>query len=150
MQMPKRSEELQRPRSRKGVRDPITYGAMSDVDWDHFEPDPSWHPIAVMIWDAALSSGQAAFYQNSDLALLYHACEEMSLYKYNSRRSAQMLHEIISTLGDLLMTEGDRRRVRVELQAQGEEEVSLKGLAMLDYEDYFSDSNGNPVSLKAG
>lgn len=30
------------------------------------QPDPDWHPIALMLWNAALESGQADFYESSD------------------------------------------------------------------------------------
>lgn len=136
--MPKRSEQLQRSRERKGVRDPITYGQMREVDIDYFEPDTTWHPTATMLWESVLSSGQADYYQNSDLAMLYHVCEEMSEYKFSNRKSANMLHEILQTLGDLLVTEGDRRRVRLELQAPRVEEKGLAATAQDTYADFFA------------
>ena len=124
--MPMRSEELQRPRERAGNRrDPITYGVLREVDVDDFKPDPKWHPIAKMIWDSATTSGQFDYYQNSDMAVLYLICEDLSRYKNGNTRSAKMLEIVMKTLGDLMFTEGDRRRVRLELQKQEPEEQEL-------------------------
>jgi hypothetical protein len=91
------------------------------------EPDPEWHPIARMIWDGLTTSGQADFFQNSDWAFAYSVCEDLSLYKKPQRnretgedyfkRSGQMLQTIYSALERLLVSEGDRRRVRIELSA---------------------------------
>lgn len=79
------------------------------------EPDAEWDPIARMIWDGACESGQARFYEPSDYALLYSLMDDLTYYKRQSRRSSEMLASIMSGLSSLLVTEGDRRRVRVEL-----------------------------------
>lgn len=142
--MPKRTEELQRDRSRKGARDPITYGQMLPVNEEDFTPDPDWHPTAIMLWNAALSSGQRDYYQNSDYAILYHACEELTRYKTMSRPSSQLLMAIMQTLGDLLVTEGDRRRVRLELQLPKGDEQDNTSLGKGLYADMFS---SDPVSI---
>lgn len=135
--MPKRSNELQRPRERKGVRDPITYGQLRPVDHSHFLPDEEWHPTARMLWDSAFTSGQSDYYQDSDLAVLFHICEELSEYKNSTRRSAQLLGEISKLMGGLMFTEGDRRQVRLELQAPKDEEKGLEELAHDAYADFF-------------
>lgn len=140
MPAPKRTEELQRPRERAGVRrDPITKGELRELDLERFQPDPDWHPIARMLWDGAMTSGQADWYQNSDLAVLYSVCEDMSMYKDSKyKRSGQMLQTIMSTLGDLMMTEGDRRRVRLELQRPQEEQASHADAGRSLYDDFFA------------
>lgn len=136
----KRSEELQRPRHRQGAgRDDVTYGELREIDYRAFEPDPEWDEVAVMIWESALTSGQADYYQNSDLAMLYAACAEMSRYRNSTKPSAMHLSEIIGILSNLLVTEGDRRRARMELQRAPEQKADLKVVAMADYQDYFPD-----------
>lgn len=149
MPAPKRTEDLQRPRERAGDRrDPITKGELRELDYERFQPDPDWHPIARMIWDGAISSGQADWYQNSDLAVLYSICEDMSMYKDSKyKRSGQMLQTIMSTLGDLMMTEGDRRRVRLELQRPQEAEASYADVGKSVYDNFFSEAlRKEPVS----
>ncbi|MGW3113522.1 phage terminase small subunit [Streptomyces sp. NPDC001091] len=77
--------------------------------------DRNWHPIAKRLWDSLKESGQAGFYQQSDWALAYSLSEDLSYYKKSGRRSGQMLQTIYSAFERLLVVEGDRRRVRIEL-----------------------------------
>ena len=136
--MRKRTEELQRPRERKGgVVDPVTSGQMYPTDWDKFQMDDMWHPIAKMVWESARNSGQSEWYQESDLAMLWSICEDLSLYKLSSRRSAQMLDVLMKSLGNLMMTEGDRRKVRLELQKPEGEEQPLAEAAREEYADLY-------------
>jgi hypothetical protein len=113
--VPDREGNLARPRSRKGKEyaTEVTRGVALPTEPP--DPDPEWHPIALMLWEGALSSGQASFYQNSDYAMLYSLCDDISYIKKRGQRSAQMLATVYSAMTSLLITEGDRRRVRVEL-----------------------------------
>jgi len=124
--IPMRSEDRIR-RNKDGGE--ITKGQAYEVTWN-LPADPDWHPIAKYIYDACATSGQSAYYQNSDWALLYSICEDISHYKQGSKmvdretgemvnksRSGQMLQSIYSALERLMVAEGDRRRLRVELQA---------------------------------
>lgn len=142
----KRESELARPRARRGGDEPeVSHGILRPVIWP--EPDPAWHEIAKMVWHAAQDSGQADFYQQSDIAYLYNVCEELSTYKTSSqwidkesgeirtKRSGQMFQSIMSAMTSLLLTEGDRRRVRIELQKPPEVKPDLKVVAMSDYGD---------------
>lgn len=138
MVMRKRTEDLQRPRERAGGNPlPVTSGQMREVDWDRWEPDDMWHPIAKMVWESARESGQSEWFQQSDIAMLWSICEDLSLYKLSSRRSAQMLDVLMKTLGNLMMTEGDRRKVRLELQKPEEEEQPLADSAKAAYAELF-------------
>lgn len=86
------------------------------------EPDPDWHPIARMLWDAALESGQSDFYQSTDWVFLYSVCEDLTHYKsWDGKRNGQLLSTIYSALSELLITEGARRRVRIELEVPSTE-----------------------------
>ena len=95
-----------------------------------------------MIFNSVKESGQADYYQDSDWAVLYSICEDISYYKsdhvstyvdkktgevreYEKPRSGQMLQAIMSNLTDLLLTEGQRRRVRLELQEPPKKPESL-------------------------
>ncbi|MGP3686232.1 phage terminase small subunit [Streptomyces sp. IBSNAI002] len=95
--------------------------------------DRTWHPIAKRLWDSLKESGQADFYQASDWALAYSLCEDLSFYKKSGKRSGQMLQTIYSAFERLLVAEGDRRRVRVELHEPEPEEQSAAVLAIADY-----------------
>ena len=74
-----------------------------------------WHPIAKRLWKAAGESGQSIYYEASDWAVLYSLMDDLTYYKNGAKRSGQMLQTIMSSLTTLLLTEGDRRRLQVEL-----------------------------------
>lgn len=152
--IPRPEATLARPRERTGGEhgaQAVTVGERLPVTWG-LDADPAWHPIAIRIYEAARTSGQSAFYQDSDWAILYSLCEDISYYKtpskatavnrktgeaseYDKPRSGQMLQSIMSNLTSLLLTEGERRRVRLELQTPPEERPDLKVVAMKQYRD---------------
>ncbi|WP_378734947.1 hypothetical protein [Nocardia brasiliensis] len=108
--VPKRSDQRRR-RNKTG----ITKGAAGQSS-EFPEPDEHWHPIARRIWDALSRSGQSTYYEASDWAFAYSLMDDLSAYKSTSKRSAQMLQTIYSAFERLLITEGDRRRARLELE----------------------------------
>jgi hypothetical protein len=130
--VPDREAELARPRERGG-RDtqPVTKGELKPVTMP--DPDPSWHPIATRLYESLRSSGQADFYQNSDWAFAVSVCDDLSHYKKSLKRSGQMLQTIYSALERLLVTEGDRRRVRIELHEPDGDSEPAAVLAIADY-----------------
>ncbi|WNV90299.1 hypothetical protein [Umezawaea sp. Da 62-37] len=132
--VPDREDNLARPRERKGGdATPVTRGTLRPVTVPH--PDKEWHPIALRLYRALRSSGQADFYQDSDWAFAYSLCEDLSYYKQapSGKRSGQMLQTIYSTFERLLVTEGDRRRVRIELHEQEEESTPASVTAIASY-----------------
>lgn len=119
--VPNRSDDLSRDRdARRGAAAPVTKGQKRAATVP--DADPNWHKIAKLIWDGAIESGQTDFYESSDYAMLYSICDDISHYKGMSKRSGQMLASIMSAMTSLLLTEGDRRRVRLELQGEDDEE----------------------------
>lgn len=150
--IPKPEAELKRPRKRKGANQQATLvGERREIFMD-WEADPEWHDIAQRIFNAAKSSGQADFYQDSDWAMLYSLCEDISYYKTpkiwtdkdtgeerTQNRSGQMLQAILSNLASLLLTEGERRKVRMELQEKPKAPPNLAVVAEMDlYRDAFT------------
>ncbi|WGX94518.1 hypothetical protein [Nocardioides sp. L-11A] len=93
-------------------------------------PDPEWSKAARMVWDSMLESGGAAYFESSDYAVLYIVCDQIEhLYQQGGRRSPEYLRVIMQALGALLATEGDRRKLHIELQkAPDDEEDFLAGL----------------------
>lgn len=129
---PNRSEDLARPRERKGGNaQSITTGELREVSIPHKAVD--WHPIAVKMWDGLKTSGQADFFQNSDWAFAYSLMDDLSYYKKSGKRSGQMLQSIYTALERLLVTEADRRRVRIELSAPEPEGDGAAVLAIAEY-----------------
>ncbi|GAA2598540.1 MULTISPECIES: hypothetical protein [Streptomyces] len=57
----------------------------------------------------------------------------MSHYKKSGKRSGQMRQTIYSAFERLLVAEGDRRRVHIELNEPEDEQDSAAVLAIADY-----------------
>ncbi|WJN63101.1 terminase small subunit [Streptomyces phage phiScoe44] len=130
--IPNREADLARPRERKGSDvQPVTRGEMLPTKVPN--ADREWHPIARRLWDSVKASGQTAFYQQSDYAVLYSLCDDLSHFKKSGKRSSQMAQTIYSALGNLLVTEGDRRRARIELHEPEDEGDTASVLAIADY-----------------
>lgn len=85
------------------------------------------------MWTALTESGQADFYQTSDWAFAFSLCEDLSHYKKSTKRSGQMLQTIYSAMERLLVTEADRRRVRIELHEPEDDAEPAAVLAIADY-----------------
>lgn len=106
-----------------------TAPAGGEVLW--LEPDSDWHPIASNWYVQLADSGQSVYYQNSDVATAYYVAEAMSRSLKAGRFSGQLFAAIMSSMGDLLVTEGARRRAKLEIQPfvdpgeQGPSEVDL-------------------------
>lgn len=139
--VPNRSEDLSRTRDAgRGGRPEITQGELRPVNIP--EADPDWHPIAHMLWEGLQTSGQAGWYQQSDWAFAYSLMEDLTRYKEPLtdrdgneyfKRSGQMLQTIYAAMERLLVTEGDRRRARIELTAPSTEDEDAAVLTLADY-----------------
>lgn len=130
--VPNRESDLARPRSRKGSEEQETKrGMMRPVRVPRADPD--WHPAAKQLYESLKKSGQSDFYQQSDWAYAWALMDDFSYYKLAGKRSAQMAQTLYSALGNLLVTEGDRRRVRIELQEPEPETTPASVLAIADY-----------------
>lgn len=96
------------------------------------EPDETWHPIAQYWFRSLGESGQRIFYEPSDWAEARFLAEVMSRCLESGRISAQLVAAILSGASRLLTTEGDRRRVRIELeraaQVDADEEAAVAAI----------------------
>ncbi|MFD4394658.1 hypothetical protein [Kitasatospora sp. NPDC058478] len=115
--IPKRSQERMGHRSKeeKGSLTTVPAGRPDDLP-DLPEPDALWHPIAADWYLSLQDSGQACFYQPSDWATARYAAELMSRVLLAERPNGQLVAALNSVMATLLATEGDRRRVRIELE----------------------------------
>jgi len=100
------------------------------------DPDPDWHPIARMYWDSFHESGQVRFWESSDWAAAFDAMDEITRYKESPRRSSQMRAAIDSILARLAVTDGDRRRLRIELTRGLEESEGGSGAEVTLLDEY--------------
>lgn len=92
------------------------------------------HPLAVDWYTALAKSGQSRFYEPSDWAHAQVVAEAIDAFA--TERRANMLGAIMSASSNLLVTEGDRRRLRLELTrtvADPDEEAAVASLD--DYRD---------------
>ncbi|ASN69179.1 hypothetical protein 7S3_1 [uncultured Caudovirales phage] len=126
--VPKRSAERRR-RNKTGVTSAVVGSIGGSV-----QPagDPRWHSIAAALWEALGESGQAQFYEPSDWAFAFSLMDDLSYYKSAERRSGQMLQSIYSAFERLLVTEGDRRRARLELERADSAPVDDENVAIMD------------------
>lgn len=83
----------------------------------------NWSNLAKKLWDELKKSGQTRFYEPSDWAVAYLLCETVTEFQRSKMKNGQMLASIQSLMSDLLMTEGARRRVGIELDRKTVEEV---------------------------
>lgn len=116
--VPKRSEERVR---RNKLETPIeTVPMIGEVP----VPDlgiPDAHPIVIDLYNSLAESGQAKYYEPSDWQAARLLCFVLNDFLSRERLSGQMLTAIQSLMSDLMITEGSRRRLRMEIdRAQAE------------------------------
>jgi hypothetical protein len=93
------------------------------------EPDDEWHPAAGVWYSSLAESGQSAFYTSSDWATAWMVAEQISReFKPKPMRigdetvlveapvTGAGMAAFLRACAVLLVTEGDRRRVAMELQ----------------------------------
>lgn len=129
--IPKR--ESQRRRANK-PETPVTHAPSGGTDgYERPEPAEDWHPLAARWWNALAKSGQSAFYQPSDWEHANVWAHLLSLQLWSGKPSAMLLAAWDSASTRLLITEGDRRRLRLELDrgvvADPDEAVAVASMA---------------------
>ena len=96
------------------------------------------HPMVLDLWEALGKSVQAQIYEPSDWALAQVAAEATNQLLHAKRMSAQMLKEVNTMWGDLMVSEASRRRVgmlRVPEQ-ETQETVQIKDYLLKAFERY--------------
>lgn len=94
------------------------------------------HPMVVDLWEALGRSVQAQIYEPSDWALAQVAAEATNQLLSAKRMSAQLLKEVNTMWGDLMVSEASRRRVgmlRVPEQ-ETQETVQIKDYLLKAFE----------------
>ena len=127
--VPKRSQERRRRNKDGGEVQNVAAGVQ--VAPPEFRDD--LHPLAAELRDVLAESGQAQFFEPSDWWLAKVLAEAVDDYM-GGRRSATKLAEIRALATELLMSEGQRRRMRLELERNaGVEEQDASVAAIADY-----------------
>jgi len=129
--IPKRSEQRRRRNSEEPDR--LTLRAAQA------KPLPlrrGIHPLARRWYKALTDSGQSHFYEPSDWAVALLLAE--AIHDFVDDPKAAKLNAILHGSSSLMATEGDRRRMRLELtreaNADDTEEVAVV-TALADYQD---------------
>lgn len=140
--VPYRTEELSRPRdanrkTAEGTRPDVKRGMLKPAT--PYQPDEEWHPTAIRLYEAAIESGQAEFFQQSDWALLYSACEDISAMKMMQEKTgkphAEQMKALYGVLSTLMFAEADRRRLRIELMGEEDDSESYGEAAVQGYRE---------------
>ena len=83
------------------------------------DADPEWHPIAHRWFESLRGSGQSVFYESSDWMTAYLLAESMHReLSLPEPPKAASVAAWLKAMGSLMVLEGDRRRVRLELERQ--------------------------------
>lgn len=111
--IPKRSDERVRRNKEEVPIDKVT--AIGPVDIPELGiPKP--HPLVVDLYESMKTSAQSKYYEPSDWATARITFHFLNKLLRSTKPSAQMLASVSSMMTTLLLTEGDRRRVRIEVE----------------------------------
>lgn len=148
--IPEREGNLARPRERKGTDEqPAKRGQLQPITID-WQPDENWADLTKNIWRAAEASGMSDFYQDTDYAELWFICQELDRYvqpkvyvktgEVYYKQSPEMVKALLTGLSNLGFTEGDRRRIRIELDAPAEPTKNAQVIAFELYSGALDDA----------
>lgn len=111
--VPKRSEE--RLRRNKPEVEIVKIQAQGEV----VQPELGLgdvHPVVQDLWDSMGESAQSQWFEPSDWQYARFIMHFANMALYSGRPNAQILAEVNKALGELLVSEGARRRVRIEIE----------------------------------
>lgn len=125
--IPKRSDERIRRNKDEALEKVAAIGVVRQPPLDFDDP----HPLVVDLYLSLAESAQSRFYEPSDWQFAKFALHFADQLLKSRRPSAQLLASVQTMLTDLLVSEGSRRRVRLEV------ERSQSGGDVLDVADMF-------------
>ena len=109
--IPKRSDQRRRRNAGPKV-DKVSATAAVNVP----EPDENWPDVVQNLFRSLGRSGQAEFYQESDWAFARLTCELLARGLSAEKMPAMLITAVMADLARLGVTEGDRRRMRIEVE----------------------------------
>jgi hypothetical protein len=132
--VPKRSTERRR-RNKETQVETVTLTGAGPVEVP--PADEAWHPIAKDWYLSLAKSGQSKYYEPSDWQAARYVAEVMTKNLKAKRFSAQLMASVWAAMTDLLTTEADRRRVRMEIERpDGEDTKQPAGVTAIgEYRD---------------
>lgn len=90
------------------------------------------HPLVNDLFQSLKDSAQSKYYEPSDWHYARLALHFVNRLLWSSRPSSEMLATVNSMLTSLLMTEGDRRRVRLEIERKPPGEIGQQEATVAD------------------
>jgi hypothetical protein len=125
---PKRSSQRRRRNKTASSTAVTVHGPVEQPPLDLDDP----HPLAVAMYESLAKSGQAALMEPSDWE--YARWVALVQSQAAARPSAMMLMAVDKMLANLLVTESERRRVRLELErgpvVDPDEQAAVTSLSM--------------------
>lgn len=111
--IPKRSDQrVRRNKDDAPVETVSAIGAVEVPDLGLSDP----HPIVVDLWNSLSDSAQRKYYEPSDWAYAKFALHFADKLLKSRQPSAVMVSSVDAMLNQLLVSEGARRRVRLEVE----------------------------------
>ena len=127
--VPKRADQRRRTSKDSG---PITKGTAAGAPRIP-AASTDWHPAAKRWYAALKASGESSFYEPSDWAEAWVVAEVLSQMLSAEKLSAMLFAAWQGASARLLVTEGDRRRVRIELERGGKADPDAEaGVTAMD------------------
>lgn len=112
--IPKRDAERRRRNVPTVPTTTLPSGAPADQGFDIPPADPMWNILAREWYESLAQSGMSYCYEPSDWAHARYTAEVMHK-SLIGKPSGQLVSVVMAAMGELLTTEGARRRVRMEL-----------------------------------
>ena len=126
--IPKRSDQrIRRNRPDVPVEKVTALGVVRAPDELGFD-DP--HPLTQEMWESLHGSAQSRFFEKSDWTHAKTVLHFMDMQLKSSRPGAQMLQTLFSELGNLLVSEGSRRKLRLEIDRADATEAQIDVAAL--------------------
>lgn len=137
--IPKRSEERRR---RNKSTTAITRGVgAAKIPPKLKKAKAEWEDIATEWFESLKKSGQAAYYEPSDWAQARLTAELMSRCLADPATPGAVIKEVLRSMDALLTTEGQRRRVRMELERPSENGTPASVTLMSKYREAAMDAD---------
>lgn len=130
--VPKRSTQRRRRNKPEGVQTVRATGGAS-ITWP--AAPAAWPEMVVDLYESLQVSGQSTFYEQSDVALARVVLDLLADQLNASKVNGQLVVGLLSQLDSLLVSEGARRRARIELERAAGPDPE-EDAAVADFEAY--------------
>ena len=134
--IPMRSDDLARPEYDANRKGNIQLKKGKSIPSEPKAADPEWETLASEVYTSMMNSGMSAFFEASDWAMLYLLCDHLSdlrkTYKETGRLPAIIFQTVMRELNSLGMSEGERRRMRIELEAEVADDSEEATITVID------------------